>query len=163
MSWCAGCLGVQLIDFLTLWGPLQRGDILWVQSLLIDFWLLVDEISTLSLILLTTQTMVTTGILPHKENPHGRAGNRTRDLVISSQKLRPLDHEAGHYLYMQISLRRSITLSVDTSSLWKNLPIYTSVYSYPMPSLTHLTSCVRTISTLHFANFHAYPLKKTDL
>ena len=31
---------------------------------------------------------------PHKENPHGRAGNRTRDLVISSQKLWPLDHEA---------------------------------------------------------------------
>ena len=31
----------------------------------------------------------------HKENPHGRAGNRTRDLVISSQKLWPLDHKAG--------------------------------------------------------------------
>ena len=30
--------------------------------------------------------MVTTGILPHKEISHGRAGNRTRDLVISSQK-----------------------------------------------------------------------------
>ena len=27
----------------------------------------------------------------HKENSHGRAGNRTRDLVISSQKLWPLD------------------------------------------------------------------------
>ena len=39
--------------------------------------------------------MITTGILPHKENPHGRAGNQTRDLVISSQKLWPLDHEAG--------------------------------------------------------------------
>ena len=37
--------------------------------------------------------MVTTGILPHKENSHGRAGNRTQDLVISSQKLWPLDHE----------------------------------------------------------------------
>ena len=35
------------------------------------------------------------GSSPHKENPHGRAGNRTRDLVISSQKLWPLDHEAG--------------------------------------------------------------------
>jgi hypothetical protein len=40
--------------------------------------------------------MVTMGILPpHKENIHGRAGNQTRDLVISSQKLWPLDHEAG--------------------------------------------------------------------
>ena len=65
--------------------------------MLIDVWLLVDEVSTLSLNLLTTQTMVTTGILPHKENSHGRAVNRSRDLVISSQKLWPLDHEAGRY------------------------------------------------------------------
>jgi hypothetical protein len=31
---------------------------------LIDLWLLVNEVSTLRLNLLTTQTMVTTGILP---------------------------------------------------------------------------------------------------
>jgi hypothetical protein len=37
--------------------------------------------------------MVTMGILPYP--PHGRAGNRTRDLMISSQKRWPLDHEAG--------------------------------------------------------------------
>ena len=41
-----------------------------------------------------TQTMVTAGILPFRENSHGRAGNRTRDLMISSQRLWPLDHEA---------------------------------------------------------------------
>ena len=40
--------------------------------------------------------MVTAGILLFKENSHGRTGNRTRDLMISSQKLWPLDHEAGH-------------------------------------------------------------------
>jgi len=34
-----------------------------------------------------TQTMVTAGILPFRENSHGRAGNRTRDLMISSQRL----------------------------------------------------------------------------
>ena len=39
--------------------------------------------------------MVTAGIFPFKENSHGRARNRTRDLMISSQKLWPLDHEAG--------------------------------------------------------------------
>ena len=39
--------------------------------------------------------MVTAGIFPFKENSYGRTGNRTRDLMISSQKLRPLDHEAG--------------------------------------------------------------------
>ena len=42
-----------------------------------------------------TQTMVTAGILPFRENSHGRAGNRIRDLMISSQRLWPLDHEAG--------------------------------------------------------------------
>ena len=40
--------------------------------------------------------MVTAGIFPLKENSHGRAGNRTRDVVISSQRLWPLDLEAGH-------------------------------------------------------------------
>ena len=44
---------------------------------------------------LSTQTMVTAGIFPFKESSHGRAGNRTRDLIISSQRLWPLDHEAG--------------------------------------------------------------------
>jgi len=43
----------------------------------------------------STQTMVTAGILPLRETSHGRAGNRTRDLMISSQRLWPLDHEAG--------------------------------------------------------------------
>jgi hypothetical protein len=30
-----------------------------------------------------------------RKNPHGRDGNRTWDLMISSQKRWPLDHEAG--------------------------------------------------------------------
>jgi len=42
--------------------------------------------------------MVTAGILPFRENSHGRTGNRTRDLIISSQRLRPLDHEVGNFL-----------------------------------------------------------------
>jgi len=44
-----------------------------------------------------TQTMVTAGILPFRENSHGRARNRTRDLMISSQRLWPLDHDAGPF------------------------------------------------------------------
>ena len=43
----------------------------------------------------STQTMVTAGIFPFKENSHGRARNRTRDLMTSSRRLWPLDHEAG--------------------------------------------------------------------
>jgi len=39
--------------------------------------------------------MVTVEILYFRENSHGRTGNRTRDLMISSQRLRPIDHEAG--------------------------------------------------------------------
>jgi len=35
----------------------------------------------------STQTMVTAGILPFRKNSHGRAGNRTRHLMISSQRL----------------------------------------------------------------------------
>jgi len=42
-----------------------------------------------------TQTMVTAEILPFRENSHDRAGNRIRDLMISNQRLWPLDHEAG--------------------------------------------------------------------
>ena len=38
---------------------------------------------------------VTVGILPFRENSHGRARKRTRDLMISSQRLWPLDHKAG--------------------------------------------------------------------
>ena len=56
MSWCAGCL--------SWWGPLQQGDLCrGFSQILIDVWLLVSEGSTLNLILLTTQTMVITGIL----------------------------------------------------------------------------------------------------
>jgi hypothetical protein len=32
---------------------------------------------------------------PPRKNPHG-TGNQTWDLIISSQKLWPLNHEAGH-------------------------------------------------------------------
>jgi hypothetical protein len=38
------------------------------------------------------------GYSPSRKNPHGRTGNRTQDLMISSQKLRPLD-EAGQVKY----------------------------------------------------------------
>jgi hypothetical protein len=53
------------------------------------------------------------------KNPHDRAGNRTWDLMISSQKCWPLDHEAGllHIIYIYLfsqshwprSLRRRST------------------------------------------------------
>jgi len=61
-----------------------------------------------------TQTMVTAGILPFRENSHGTAGNRTRDCTISNQRLWPLDHEAGqcaqHVSDINISIIRSLRL-----------------------------------------------------
>jgi hypothetical protein len=58
MSWCAGWL----TDVVR--SPPARRSLSWIQSLLIDLRLLVNEVSTLSPNLLTTQTMVTTGIFP---------------------------------------------------------------------------------------------------
>jgi hypothetical protein len=34
---------------------------------------------------------------PSRKNPNGRTGNQTLHLMISSQKLGPLDHEAGQF------------------------------------------------------------------
>jgi len=45
----------------------------------------------------TTHTMVTAGILPFRKNSHDRAGNRTRNLMINSQRFCPLDHEASRH------------------------------------------------------------------
>jgi hypothetical protein len=42
--------------------------------------------------------MVTTGIFPFKENFHGRAGNRTRDLMISNQRLFSLNYKKWNIL-----------------------------------------------------------------
>jgi hypothetical protein len=60
----------------------------------------------------TTQTKVTMETSPSRKNPHSRTGNRTWDLMISSQKLWPLDHEAGPLTLRNTSLvfTRSVKL-----------------------------------------------------
>jgi hypothetical protein len=46
-----------------------------------------------------------------RKNAHGRAWNRTRDLMVSSQTLLPLDHEAGSvYSFKMSSLKHLKTL-----------------------------------------------------
>jgi hypothetical protein len=48
-----------------------------------------------------------------RKNPHGRTGNRTQeDLLISSQKLWPLDHEAGQNPNVALSI--VILLVIDS-------------------------------------------------
>ena len=70
------------------------------------------------------QTMVTAGIFPFKENSHRRTGNRTRDLMISSQRLWPLDHETGQ-LHIQscISQRQQKILIMFISVLGQHVSI----------------------------------------
>jgi hypothetical protein len=79
--------------------------------------------------------MVTAGVLPFRENSHGRAGNRTRDLMISSQKLWSLDHEAGRilhdkfvYVYLQIFPHPTLFMTYPWIS-----GIYVYVYEYFKP------------------------------
>jgi hypothetical protein len=61
---------------------------------------------------------------PSRENPHGRTGNWIQDLMISSQKLGPLDHEAGlicnltfQKIYLAVTQKLSFLCFVDDASL----------------------------------------------
>jgi hypothetical protein len=49
----------------------------------------------------TTQTMVTMESSPSRKNPHGRTGNRTRDLMNGSPNIWSLDREAGLHSRMK--------------------------------------------------------------
>jgi hypothetical protein len=46
---------------------------------------------------------------PSRKNPCGRTGHRTRDLMITNQKLWPPDHEAGPTEIFNIELRNKCT------------------------------------------------------
>jgi len=65
-----------------------------------------------------TQTMVTAGILPFREHSHDRAGNRTQDL-ISSQRLWPLDHEAGRWSKFTFNITVYTHCHINTYSFKK--------------------------------------------
>jgi hypothetical protein len=53
---------------------------------------------------------------PSRKNPHGRTGNRIRDLMISSQKRWPLNHEAG-----RISEIFTRQYGLPTLSTWRKI------------------------------------------
>ena len=97
--------------------PPARRSLLWIQSLLIELWLLVTEVSTLSLILLTTQTMVTTGILPlHGKIPMVEPGIEpgTSWLVVRSS-----DHQTTRL----VTNRMSLFISCDSQNNYYPLRI----------------------------------------
>ena len=91
MSWCAGCLSWR--------GPLQR-DLFVVDSVTVD-WVMAHRNWGFNL-----KSNFTNypdhghhgDPPPTRKNSHSRAGNRTQDLVVSSQKLWPPDHEAGRMI-----------------------------------------------------------------
>jgi hypothetical protein len=58
------------------------------------------------------------GSSPSRKNFHGRTGNRTRDLMISSQKLWPLDHEVGQFVRNTGFIW---TLTCISANLWSKL------------------------------------------
>jgi len=82
-----------------------------------------------------TQTMITAEILPFRENSHGRAGNLTRDLMISSQRLWPLDHEAGH-LYVT-----RVTFMLKHSVKWRRYILWGDVAACRKAACCSTTCC----------------------
>jgi hypothetical protein len=52
---------------------------------------------------------------PSRKNPHGRTGNRTRDLMISSQKLWPLDPKAGRGHSFKYEIQFSFEVTIRAS------------------------------------------------
>ena len=100
----------------------------------------------------STQTMVTVGIFPFKENSHGRAGNRTRDFIISSQRFWPLDHETGlttniNINNLTIKINNLYCLGIMTTSLTN------TVFSVPCTDWIWSMISYRMVRFV----FHGYP------
>jgi hypothetical protein len=77
------------------------------------------------------------GSSPSRKNPHGRTGNRTWDLMISSRKLRPLDHEAGRipFKYSDRCCRTSLLMSFFLA------PVLPTDLRYPGSRFAHNSIC----------------------
>jgi hypothetical protein len=81
--------------------------------------------------------MVTMVILSYQgKNPHGTAGKRNRDLMISSQKRWPLDHEAGQLMeytalrfMIWYKFKKSVVKDAKASKqTWKRYIEFSSVF-----------------------------------
>ena len=82
------------------------------------------------------------GRLPlSRKNVHGRAGNRTRDLMVSSQELWPPSHEAGH-VSLNVKIIYLITIIVifkTFSVFWRQAQVFGSLkYAYNCLQLFHI-------------------------
>ena len=118
--------------------------------------------------------MVTAGILPFKKNSHGRAGNQTRELMIRSQRLWPLDHEAGHgkiycavliiAQYHWLSNFNVVKEKRNLDCLWKilrNTRIYSVIAC--LPSSKHFISAIISVDCVHITRLNLRSPKITFL
>ena len=99
--------------------------------------------------------MVTAGILPFMENSQGRAGNRTRDLVINGQTIWPLDHEAGHNTTLKWGKFSVIHRSFATTVSQQCHNSVTTVSQVSQKCLNRVT----TVSQLEICDFSGESLK----
>jgi hypothetical protein len=98
------------------------------------------------------------GSSPSGKNPHGRPRNRTWDIMISNQKLWPLDHEAGqlsHVVCISNNLLNFFQYSetnvmhfLFNLSRIKGLYMFWAFLAHPQEALQkrHLVCCVRVMS-----------------
>jgi hypothetical protein len=70
-----------------------------------------------------------------RKNPNGRTGNRTRDLMISSQKLWPLDHKTGQ-LMSKVHQELLARFFLKRSKPWEALKTV-KCYSCVMTNVIH--------------------------
>ena len=75
---------------------------------------------------------------PTRKNSHGRAGNRTRDLVASSQKLWPPDHEAGQ-VGSEVHFRPADDMATDTE--WQLPDVVLTQFVSPDDEYDVLETC----------------------
>ena len=104
--------------------------------------------------------MVTAGILPFRENSHGRTGNRTRDLIISRQRLTTRPRGPMYAQVISASRFVELCLSVvvaETSSYCNHTHTHTHTYTHththPQPHThthTHTSYFLKTSLTTFF-------------
>jgi hypothetical protein len=56
---------------------------------------------------------------PARENSHGRTGNRTRDLMVSSQKFWTPSHKAGSFVWNSVCMDDFCWMLLSDCGLWK--------------------------------------------
>jgi hypothetical protein len=84
-----------------------------------------------------------------RKNPHDRTGNRPRDLMISRQKLWPLDHDAGPAFDVIFLILKSMTCAVLCFTT-PGLVIGCDTYFLVQPVLNDSESCLTQSHTLQW-------------